>query len=223
MGTLDPPKIRPSAKPPAPSGAPPRVRLSPAVFLDKDGTLVEDRPFNVDPARVRFSPGALEGLRRLRSAGFKLAVITNQSGVANGRCTEQDLRRLSHWFHQRLERCGAPLAGFYYCPHFPTGVIPEYSRACRCRKPEPGLILRAARDQGIDLARSWFVGDILNDVEAGRRAGCRTLLVDQGKETEWVLARKRLPHHIVSDFREAVKIILALSKWHRARGAGHKA
>src|SRR5205085_6378312 len=102
-----------------------------------------------------------------------------------------------------------PLARCYHCPHHPDGTVERYARACACRKPQPGLLLRAARDHDLDLARSWLVGDILDDVEAGRRAGCRTVLLDNGHETEWVLTPERLPHHIACDLAQAADLILS--------------
>jgi D-glycero-D-manno-heptose 1,7-bisphosphate phosphatase len=181
------------------------------VLLDKDGTLVEDVPYNVDPARIRLAPGAAEGARLLHEAGFRLVVVSNQSGVARGHFPEAALAGVEARLRELLARAGAPLDGFLYCPHHPEGAVPEYTRACDCRKPAPGLLLRALKARGADPARSWMVGDILNDVEAGRRAGCRTVLVDAGSETEWALSPERLPHHVVRDLAEAARVIVALS------------
>jgi len=183
-----------------------------AVFLDKDGTLIEDVPYNVDPELIRLAPGVVEGLRALHHAGYQLVVITNQSGVARGYFGEEALAAVKRRLRELLDAHGVPLAGFYYCPHHPDGVVPGYALACACRKPEPGLVLLAAREQGLDLSQSWFVGDILNDVEAGRRAGCRTILVDNGGETEWVFTSRRRPHHTVSNFSQVAPIIMRSEK-----------
>ena len=156
---------------------------SPAVFLDKDGTLIEDLPYNVVPSLIRLAPGAAEGVVRLHAAGYRLLVISNQSGVARGIFREEALAAVEETLRSLLSELGVPLAGFYYCPHHPEGVMPGYAIDCSCRKPGPGMILRAAEDHAIDLERSWFVGDILDDVEAGRLAGCRTVLIDNGNET----------------------------------------
>jgi D-glycero-D-manno-heptose 1,7-bisphosphate phosphatase len=180
---------------------------TPAVFLDKDGTLVEDVPYNVDPGRIRLAPGAAEGLRLLHRAGYRLFVVSNQPGVARGYFREQALAAVAGRLRRLLAECAVPLGGFYYCPHHPEGVVGEHAVACACRKPAPGLILRAALEHGLDLARSWLVGDILDDVEAGRRAGCRTILVDSGHETEWVLRPDRVPHRIASDLLDAARLI----------------
>jgi D-glycero-D-manno-heptose 1,7-bisphosphate phosphatase len=174
-----------------------------AVFLDKDGTLIEDVPYNVDPARIQLAAGAADGLPRLHAAGFRLIVVSNQSGVARGLFDEEALTAVRERLAELLAGLGVPLGGFYYCPHHPEGSIPRYAVACGCRKPEPGLILDAARAHGIALADSWFVGDILDDVEAGRRAGCRTLLIDNGHETEWRRTPLRWPDLVAPDLAAA--------------------
>lgn len=181
--------------------------MYPAVFLDKDGTLIEDVPYNVDPALIRFTEGAIAGLRLLLLTGFRLIVISNQAGVARGYFPESALMTVEQHLRQQLDQAGIPLTDFYYCPHHPEGTVAEYAIACSCRKPAAGLILQAAQEHQIDLSRSWFVGDILNDVEAGRRAGCRTILLDNGNETEWLLSPDRLPHYRVSNLNEAAQII----------------
>lgn len=178
-----------------------------AVFLDKDGTLIEDVPYNIDPERIRLTPGAAEGLYLLHVAGYRLIVISNQSGVARGYFPEKALRAVEGRVRELLAEFEVPLTAFYYCPHHPAGVVPRYSMACDCRKPAPGLLLRAAREHNIDLAQSWLIGDILDDIEAGRRAGCATVLLDNGHETEWALSRDRLPHHLTSDLAAAALLI----------------
>ncbi len=190
-----------------------------AVFFDKDGTLIEDVPYNVNPDRIRLEPGAVEALQRLDAAGYRLFVISNQSGVARGYFAEEALVQVQGRLQELLADAGVRLAGFYYCPHHPDGTVPSYAIACSCRKPAPGMLLRAAGEHDLDLAASWFVGDILNDVEAGRAAGCRTVLLDNGHETEWALTRDRLPHHTVRDLRQAARVILALG---RQQGEGEE-
>jgi histidinol-phosphate phosphatase family protein len=181
----------------------------PAVFLDKDGTLVEDVPYNVDPTQVRLAPGAAEGLAALHEAGYALVVVSNQSGVARGRFPEAALLGVERSLRRLLAAFGVPLAGFYYCPHHPEGAVPAYTMRCACRKPAPGMLHRAAAELGLDLARSWMVGDILDDVEAGRAAGCRTILIDNGNETEWRSGPGRRPTRVAADLAEAARLILA--------------
>lgn len=180
-----------------------------AVFLDKDGTLIVDVPYNVDPALVRLTPGAAGGLRRLHAAGYVLVVVSNQSGVARGLFGEDALGPVEARVRGLLGAVGVPLGGFYYCPHHPDGAVARYATACGCRKPAPGLVERAAADLGIDLRRSWLVGDILHDVEAGRRAGCRTILLDVGHETEWQRSPLRRPDATARTLDEAARLILA--------------
>jgi D-glycero-D-manno-heptose 1,7-bisphosphate phosphatase len=183
-------------------------RGRPAVFVDKDGTLIDDVPYNVDPRRIRLASGAEAGVAALFEAGYLVVVISNQSGVARGLFAEADLAEVRGRLSELLGRFGVPLAGFYYCPHHPDGTVPLYAVSCTCRKPAPGLVQRAAWELRIDPAKSWFVGDILDDVEAGRRAGCRTILIDNGNETEWRLTADRQPHHVATNLLEAARTIL---------------
>jgi D-glycero-D-manno-heptose 1,7-bisphosphate phosphatase len=179
-----------------------------AVFLDKDGTLVDDVPYNVNPALIRLSAGAASGLRLLHAAGYALVVVSNQSGVARGLFPKTALRGVEERLCNLLDDLGVPLTAFYYCPHHPDGAAARYARRCRCRKPQPGLIRRAAREHGVALCRSWMIGDILDDVEAGRRAGCRTILIANGHETAWRLTSSRTPDYIAADLTRAAHIIL---------------
>jgi D-glycero-D-manno-heptose 1,7-bisphosphate phosphatase len=181
------------------------VDSRPAVFVDKDGTLVENVPYNADPARVRLTRHAGAALRRLSDAGLPLFIATNQPGLATGRIDAAQFARLQDAIAQRLlDEAGVRLAGWLVCPHAATLAPP-----CGCRKPAPGLLQRAARAHGIDLARSWMVGDILDDVEAGRRAGCRTVLLDVGNETLWQTGAWREPHHRCTDLLQAADVILS--------------
>lgn len=180
-----------------------------AVFIDKDGTLVEDVPYNVLPERIRLTHGAGAALSTLSDAGYALFVVSNQPGVALGRFPEAALEVVRRELCRLLAGYGVILAGFYYCPHHPTGRVAGYSGLCNCRKPRPGMLQRAAIEHGIDLGASWLIGDILDDIEAGRRAGCRTVLLDTGHETEWRRGPGRRPHHVVQDLPEAAACILA--------------
>jgi histidinol-phosphate phosphatase family protein len=184
------------------------LRRRRAVFLDKDGTLVEDVPYNVDPDRIRLTPRAGSGLAMLHEAGFRLVVITNQSGVARGMFSREALGRVEGELRRLLAREGVRLAGFYYCPHHPEGSDRRFAVACSCRKPEPGLLRQAAAELGIDLPASWMIGDILDDVEAGRAAGCGTILLDNGNETEWQLSPQRMPDMLANDLEHAASMIL---------------
>lgn len=178
------------------------------VFIDKDGTLIEDIPYNVDPDRIRLMPDAIPALSRLVAAGCRLVVVTNQSGVARGLFDESRLEAVRVRIAEELAAEGVPLSGFYHCPHLPEGQVHEYAVACECRKPGDGLLRRAAADLGIDLHRAWMVGDILDDVEAGNRAGCTTILVDRASETEWRDGPWRRPDVVAPDLVAAATAIL---------------
>lgn len=160
--------------------------LNKAVFLDRDGTIIVDTNFSVDPARLAPMPGTLEGLRRLQEAGYLLVVITNQSGVARGRFEEPQLvafhEHMIGWFAAR----GITLTAIYYCPHYAGGEVAPYAVSCDCRKPAAGMLRRAAEEHRIDLAQSWMIGDRDCDIGVGRAAGCRTIRVhrsDDGRVT----------------------------------------
>ena len=189
------------------------------VLLDKDGTLVVDVPYNVDPARIRLAPGAGEGLSLLACAGWRLAVVSNQSGVARGFFPEAALGAVRARIEALLLPFGVRLAGFRWCPHHPEGAVRPLAVACACRKPAPGMLLEAAADLGADPEASWMIGDILDDVEAGRAAGCRTVLIDNGNETEWRLSRARLPHALAPDMLAAARIVLAAGSASRRAAA----
>jgi histidinol-phosphate phosphatase family protein len=180
-----------------------------AVFLDKDGTLIVDVPYNVDPDRMTLAEGTRQGLAILAAAGFRLVIVSNQPGIARGYFPEAALEPVRRRIGELLAECGGTLAGFYFCPHCPQGVVPQYAVECTCCKPAPGLIAAAARDLQIDLSRSWMVGDILDDVEAGNRAGCRTVLLDNGHETEWRWSARRRPDCSVPNLDEAARTIVA--------------
>jgi D-glycero-D-manno-heptose 1,7-bisphosphate phosphatase len=188
----------------------PRVVVNPAVFIDKDGTLIEDVPFNADPVHVRFTRDALQGLQHLVQAGLPIVVVTNQPGLASGRISQRDYAELQRTIRKRLhDEAGVTLADWVTCPHAALPVP-----ACLCRKPAPGLLRQAASRHAFDLARSWMVGDILDDVEAGRRAGCTTVLLDVGNETEWRQSPLREPHHRCADLLAAAELIVDRQKAH---------
>ena len=152
-----------------------------AVFLDRDGTLIVNRHYGSDPDRIELLDGVSDGLRALRGAGYKLVLVSNQSGVARGYFDESAIGKMHDKLQKMLDAHGAALDGLEYCPHHPDGDVAPYAVECACRKPAPGMLRRAARKHGLNLSASWMVGDIAADVEAGRRAGARTVLV--GPET----------------------------------------
>lgn len=174
----------------------------PAVFFDKDGTLVVDVPYNVSPQQIRFCPGADAAIALLHRAGFALFVVTNQPGIALGFFDRAALADVETAISKRFAQNGAELAGFYFCPH-------DGSTPCTCRKPAPGMLEVARREHNLDLSRSWLIGDILNDVEAGNRAGCRSILIDNGNETVWLPGPMRQPCYKAANLEDAAHFILA--------------
>jgi D-glycero-D-manno-heptose 1,7-bisphosphate phosphatase len=158
-------------------------RLTPrnrAVFLDRDGTVNLEKEYLHRTEEFEFIPGAPEAIRLLKDAGFLVIVVTNQSGIGRGYYDEADVHRLHRFMDEELKRHGAAVDAYYLCPHHPLHGIGEYRRECGCRKPLPGMLLEAADDFSIDLAASFIIGDKMADIEAGRAAGCRPLLVATG-------------------------------------------
>ena len=182
--------------------------MNKAVFLDKDGTLIPDIPYNIDPDKIILMKGAAEGLKLLSDRGYLLIIITNQSGVARGYFEEKDLIKVEKKIKDLLQEQDIRLTAFYYCPHHPEGMVKAYAMSCSCRKPEPGMINEAAKEFQIDLSGSWMIGDILNDVEAGNRAGCKTVLINNGGETEWVKGEWRTPFFMANTVEEAAQQII---------------
>jgi D-glycero-D-manno-heptose 1,7-bisphosphate phosphatase len=153
-----------------------------AVFLDRDGTLVDELGFLRRPADLRLLPGAAAGVARFNRAGWRAVLVTNQSGIARGLLDEPTLAAIHARLARELARGGAHLDGLYHCPHLAPASPGEPGTVCDCRKPEPGLLLRAARELDLELGSSWIVGDSRRDLEAGRRAGLAGgLLVLTGK------------------------------------------
>ncbi len=182
--------------------------MAKAVFLDKDGTLIPDFPYNVDPSLIKIEKNSIEGLKILHENGFLLIVVSNQAGVAHGFFGEQDLIKVREKIETLLDEENIKLNDWYFCPHHPEGKIEEYSIECNCRKPQNGMLIKAAKEHDIDLKNSWMIGDILNDIEAGNKAGCKSILINNGNETEWIINEHRSPFEIVDNINEAASIIV---------------
>jgi len=178
-----------------------------AIFLDKDGTLIPDVPYNVNPDLITLEDGVIEGLQLLKNHQFIFVVISNQAGVARGYFDIKDLVKVEEKLNLLLNKEGINVEGYYFCPHHLEGKIAEYAIDCDCRKPKPGMILQAAKELDIDTTRSWMIGDILNDIEAGSTAGCKTILIDNGNETEWLDGAFRKPTYVAKNFLKAANFI----------------
>jgi len=183
-----------------------------AVFFDRDGTLINDPGYLNHPDQVQLLEGAAEALRELHGLGYKTVVVSNQSGVARGIVTEEMLEKIHERLRELLAAKGATLDKVYYCPYHPDGVVEQYRMDSDLRKPKPGMLLAAAREMEIDLAKSWMIGDAERDIEAGRSAGCRTILVSTAR-SEYGYAEKSRPDHVAVNMREAVNIV---KKYHRS-------
>ncbi len=188
----------------------------PAVFLDRDGVLIEDVHLLTHPDGIRILTGVPEALQRLKDRGYLLIVVSNQTVVARGLLSEQELRILQGRVESCLVKAGAPsIDGVFFCLHHPSATIPAYRVVCDCRKPRSGLLLRAAREQSIDLSASFMVGDRLTDIAAGAKVGCRTVLVQTGAhlappiESSGPLDLAITPNFVCEDLREAANWILS--------------
>jgi len=193
----------------------------PAAFLDRDGTIIEELGYLGDPDQIRFIPGAIEALRALQRAGFRLVVITNQAGVARGLLTEADVHRVNERLRTLLAESGVRLDGIYYCPHHPEHGPPEYRLECSCRKPRPGMVERAARELHLDPARSVVIGDHSSDTALARSfPGMRGVLLLTGHGTEqWQKIQAGTlpaPDQAAADLAAAVQWLLA----HRGTDGG---
>ncbi len=186
-----------------------------AIFFDRDGTLVEDPGFINHPDQVKLLDGVAEALNEFTAMGYKLIVVSNQSGVARGIVTEKVLDEIHNRLKQLLAEDGVRLDGIYYCPYHPDGAVPKYRKESDWRKPSPGMLLAAADEMDIDLGRSWTIGDSGRDIKAGLQAGCKTIRIDcpsHGKKPEW---GEPNPDFKAVNMKEAVNII---KKHHRSSG-----
>src|SRR5690606_35935184 len=181
-----------------------------AVFWDRDGTLIEDPGYLDNPEGVVLCPGAPEALRRLAEAGYENIITTNQSGVARGLFDEATVQRIHERLADLLASQGAKLDAIYYCPYLEgeEAVVEAYRQASELRKPRPGMLLQAAAERQIELTASWSVGDSLRDAEAGRAAGCRTILVSRDGAEVSTGGAGRAVDFVAGSLIEAAEIIL---------------
>lgn len=184
-----------------------------AVFLDRDGTINIDREYLYRIEDFTFTDGAIEGMRLLREAGYLLVIITNQSGIARGYYTEQDYIRLNDWMCMELKKQGVEVAGSYYCPHHPQGLIGKYRKVCRCRKPKTGLYEQAIEELSINVEKSFAIGDRLRDCAICEHTACKGFLIgntEDAKVIAGVKAGKRKNLSYASDLYEGARKIVSL-------------
>jgi D-glycero-D-manno-heptose 1,7-bisphosphate phosphatase len=185
-----------------------------AVFLDRDGTINEEVNYLSRPEQLRLLPNAAEGIKLLRAKGFLAIIVTNQSGVARGYFSEQRVLEIHQDLQALLAKAGAAIDGFYYCPHHPQVGYAPYRRECECRKPKPGMLLRAAKDFRLDLAQCFVAGDKVIDILPGIEVGCRTVLVLTGYGQETLnddLLAESQPNYVAVDLLDAAKWIIKVS------------
>jgi D,D-heptose 1,7-bisphosphate phosphatase len=183
-----------------------------AIFLDRDDTLIDDPGYINDPEQVKLLDGVPEALIQLKALGYKLIIVTNQSAVAHGIVTEKALGEIHERLKQLLADKNAFLDRIYYCPYHPEGVVPKYSKESNSRKPSPGMLLKATDEMDIDLGQSWCIGNSSRDVEAGLRAGCKTILIDmppshQKQPASSMSLAGANPDYRAVNIKEAVNII----------------
>ncbi|MBI2830677.1 MAG: D-glycero-beta-D-manno-heptose 1,7-bisphosphate 7-phosphatase [Chloroflexi bacterium] len=160
----------------------PACEFKKAVFLDRDGVVNREKGFTKSWEEFEFLPGITEGIKKLNQAGFLVIIVTNQSGINKGLYTEEDLKQIHENMHKVLEENGAHVDDLYYCPH-------NSEDCCTCRKPKPGMLLEAAHKHNINLRESWVLGDNIRDIEAGKRARCNTILVEQNGDIGRIIER----------------------------------
>ena len=181
-----------------------------AVFLDRDGTINKDRGYICRYEDIEIFPYAIDAIKVFRSRGFKVLVVTNQASIARAICTEEQVRDIHRRMNDFLQSAGAPIDAYYYSPYHEEGVVPAFTMKHEWRKPSPGMILQGAEDFNVDLARSYMVGDSAGDIIAGKRAGCRTILVltGHGVKAREELAQQNEPaDYVVDNLWEAVQYI----------------
>ena len=155
-------------------------------LLDRDGVLNTDTGYLYQIKDVRWIPGSKEAVALLNRAGYRVVVVTNQSGVARGYFTEEDVKKLHVWMGEEIKKAGGEITSFYYCPHLPGALLQEYDRECECRKPKPGMVKRALQEQQVLPENAFLIGDNPRDVEAAKRAGVKGYLFTGGNLAEFV-------------------------------------
>ncbi len=188
------------------------TRPNKAFFLDRDGTIIEEKGYICHLTQAEIFPYSFEAVRRMNQRGYKVIGVTNQSSIARGICTREQVEALHHQLTEAFRAEGAIIHRFYYCPYHTEGKVEPYRKSSDWRKPEPGMLIQAAEDFDLDLSQSFMVGDNVTDIEAGRNAGCKTVLVLTGKglEHRQILEERNIPvDYIYRDILTAVDALTA--------------
>lgn len=178
------------------------VQMNRAIFLDRDGTIIEEKNYLLDVNQISLLENSVKGLKILQDS-FLLIIVSNQSGVARGYFTEKEVNKVNEALLNMLEKQGVHISSVYYCPHYENGVVEKYSINCNCRKPKTGLIDKACLDFAIDLNKSYVIGDKDSDIQLAQNAGCRSILI---KNSNYL--NKIFPNHIAKDLYDAAKYIM---------------
>jgi D-glycero-D-manno-heptose 1,7-bisphosphate phosphatase len=178
-----------------------------AIFMDRDGTLIKDPGYINNPDQVKLLSGASEALKQFKEMGYKRVIVTNQSGVARGIVSEVVLKKIHERLQKLLAHEGAGIEGIYYCPYHPDGVIEKYRTESENRKPNPGMILAAAKEMDINLDQSWVIGNSYRDIAAGQRAGCKTILINAEFDQTYRKPTDPVPDKQAVNMKEAVNIV----------------
>ncbi len=184
-----------------------------AVFLDRDGVIIEDANLLSKKEDIKIIEGSAKAIRILNDKGFLVLVITNQPVVARGIITEKEVEKINNDLIERISKeSGGKIDKFYFCPHHPNANLKEYRKVCECRKPSPGMILEAAKDFNIDLKESWMIGDMITDIVAGKKAGCKTIMVKSKQNDKIIETGKEFdsvePDYKTESLYDSLKIIL---------------
>lgn len=190
------------------------MSINKAIFLDKDGTLIQNIPFNVNPDHIFLSEGMIKGLKQLMKAGYELIVVSDESGIAHETFQKEALITLEKKIDSLLRRHGIYLSGFYYCPPHSEEIM-NFSIDC-CTKSKSGLLMAAAKAHRINLSESWMIGTHLDDIEAGKSAGCKTVLITE-EETIWELNQDRMPDYIAKNIDKAAEYILEVADFIKSK------
>jgi D-glycero-D-manno-heptose 1,7-bisphosphate phosphatase len=184
-----------------------------AVFLDRDGVITPEPPhYAHELKQLAFIPKSADAVRLLNENGFLVIIVSNQAGIARGYYQEEDAALFNQAMREKLAEEGAHIDAIYYCPHHPEATVGRYRVDCDCRKPKPGMLIRAERELNIDLKQSFLVGDKLSDIEAGKRAGCKTIMVKTGHGNDELKSSDVDCNYIAYNLYNAVEHILGLSQ-----------
>jgi len=178
-----------------------------AVFLDRDGVIIEDKGYTHLVEDLVFMPNAIKGLQLLKNCGYDLFVVTNQGGIGLGKYTEDQFLKFTWAMLRELQESGIDIKRVYYCPHRPDATVEEYRLDCVCRKPKNGMLIQAIKDFGIDIDKSWLIGDKDSDIVAGKLTGLKTILILTGEGCKFVGRSDMTPDYICEDLLQAARVI----------------